>query len=226
MIMRSWSASGSASSGPRGTRAPSCCACARCTPSSRWRSPPATPRRASCAASRTRAWRRPIPTSSSSSTSPSACEGLDLVFLGLPHGAAQGDRPRAAQEGRRVVDLSADFRLKDADAVPAVVRRARTSAPSSSPSSPTGCPSCTATRSSGRPLVATPGCYPTAATLALAPLVARRRRRAERASSSTPPAACRAPVGRRRRTPRSARSTRTSPPTGCSTTATRPRSSR
>ena len=45
-------------------------------------------------------------------------------------------------------------------------------------------------------------------------------------SSSTRRRACRAPVDRRSRTPPSARSTRTSPPTGCSTTATRPRSSR
>ena len=78
----------------------------------------------------------------------------------------------------------------------------------------------------GARLVAAPGCYPTAAALALAPLVRagvvetdrRHRRRRQRR------------VGRgaqARRTPRtSTPSTRTSPPTDCCTTATRPRSNR
>ena len=71
-----------------------------------------------------------------------------------------------------------------------------------------------------------PGCYPTAAALALAPLVRAGRGRADRHRRRRRLAACPAPAGRPSRTPRSARSTRTSPPTGCSTTGTRPRSSR
>ena len=54
---------------------------------------------------------------------PAACEGLDLVFLGLPHGAAQGIVPDLRKRVAALVDLSADFRLKDPVAVPDVVRR-------------------------------------------------------------------------------------------------------
>src|SRR5437879_1223410 len=43
-------------------------------------------------------------------------EELDLVFLALPHGAAMELGARLAAAGTRVVDLSADFRLADADA--------------------------------------------------------------------------------------------------------------
>src|SRR5262245_49834757 len=44
---------------------------------------------------------------------PDACEGLDLVFLALPHGAAQGMVPDLRKEVGAIVDLSADFRLTD-----------------------------------------------------------------------------------------------------------------
>src|SRR5687768_3681320 len=49
---------------------------------------------------------------------PGAVDGLDLVFLGLPHGASQAIVP--ALEGRvgKVVDLAADFRLKDPSLYP------------------------------------------------------------------------------------------------------------
>ena len=47
----------------------------------------------------------------------------------------------------------------------------RTPRPSCCPTSPTGCPSCSATRSRAPPTSPRPGCYPTAAALALAPLV-------------------------------------------------------
>ncbi len=102
----------------------------------------------------------------------------------------------------------------------------RTPPPSCSPTSPTASPSCSATTSWPPPTSPSPGCYPTAAALAARPA------RAGRAWSSPPgivvdaATGVSAPAGPRSRTPRSARSTRTSPPTGCSTTATRPRSSR
>jgi len=37
----------------------------------------------------------------------------DLVFLALPHGSAMNLAPKLLEAGRRVVDLSGDFRLKD-----------------------------------------------------------------------------------------------------------------
>ena len=63
------------------------------------------------------------------------------------------------------------------------------------PSSPTACPSCSATRSVGASLVAAPGCYVTAAALALAPLVRGGLIERDRAWSSTPPRACPVPAG-------------------------------
>ena len=69
----------------------------------------------------------------------------------------------------RVVDLSADFRLRDRGGLRGT-GTAATARPSSSARRSTGCPSSTARRSSGAELVANPGCYPTAALLGLAPL--------------------------------------------------------
>src|SRR5687768_10838414 len=43
---------------------------------------------------------------------------LDVVFCGLPHGTSQQIVPGLLAEGRVVVDLGADFRLKDASLYP------------------------------------------------------------------------------------------------------------
>src|SRR5688572_5701807 len=40
-------------------------------------------------------------------------DGLDLVFCGLPHGASQGIVPELRGRVKHVVDLAADFRLRD-----------------------------------------------------------------------------------------------------------------
>jgi len=74
----------------------------------------------------------------------------ELVFSCLPHGVS-GRYVRAARAaGRRTVDLSADFRLSP-EAVYGLTEVARP-------------------RVAGAELVANPGCYPTAALLALIPL--------------------------------------------------------
>ncbi len=49
---------------------------------------------------------------------PEDVAGLDLVFLGLPHGEAQAIVPRIRHRVGRIVDLAADFRLKDAALYP------------------------------------------------------------------------------------------------------------
>ena len=74
-------------------------------------------------------------------------------------------------------------------------------------------------------LVACAGCYPTAAILALQPLLAGRPASASR-SSSTRSRASRAPARRRPSARTSASATAACRPTACSTTATPPRSSR
>ena len=96
----------------------------------------------------------------------------DAAIVAYPHGAAAPVVAEMRGLGIQVVDLSADFRLVDAADLRALVRR-RTASPSCSTTPSTGSPSSTATRIRDAELVANPGCYPTAALLALAPLAER-----------------------------------------------------
>ena len=98
-------------------------------------------------------------------------EEADVVFLCLPHGAAAPTAVSALEAGARVIDLSADFRLKDAatynawyglehpapwllaEAVYGLTEFSREELPSAR-------------------LVANPGCYPTSVLLGLQPVLA------------------------------------------------------
>lgn len=101
---------------------------------------------------------------------PSVVDGADVVFLGLPHEASLELVPDLVERVGLVVDLSAAFRLKDASAYPTyygfshdrvdLLERAVYGLPERHRASLVGAS-----------LVATPGCYVTAATLAMAPLV-------------------------------------------------------
>ena len=101
---------------------------------------------------------------------PAAVAGLDLVFLGLPHGASQGIVPDLLGEVGHVIDLAADFRLQDPGLYPRWYGEAHT-APELLPDFAYGLPELYRTEIQAADHVATPGCYPTAAALALAPLV-------------------------------------------------------
>ncbi|HWP35324.1 MAG TPA: N-acetyl-gamma-glutamyl-phosphate reductase [Thermodesulfobacteriota bacterium] len=97
--------------------------------------------------------------------------GVEAVFLALPHTAAMGVVPRLLETGVRVFDLSADFRLRD----PAVYEtwyRTAHRAPELLAGAVYGLPEIHRERLAAARLVAVPGCYPTAAILAAAPLVA------------------------------------------------------
>lgn len=94
----------------------------------------------------------------------------DVAFLALPHGTAAASAKPLLERGVKVLDLSADFRLKDpatyaahyggahphpellSEAVYGLVEHHRAELP-------------------GRALVAVPGCYPTAVSLGAAPLL-------------------------------------------------------
>lgn len=102
--------------------------------------------------------------------SPEAVEGLDLVFCGLPHGASQAIVPEVKDRVRWVLDLSADFRLKDPAAYPQWYGAEHT-APELLADFAYGLPELFRDELVGASGVAVPGCYPTAASLALAPLV-------------------------------------------------------
>ncbi|MDX2378392.1 MAG: N-acetyl-gamma-glutamyl-phosphate reductase [Acidimicrobiia bacterium] len=101
----------------------------------------------------------------------SAVEGLDLVFLGLPHEVSMELVPQLVGEVGCVVDLSAAFRIKDAAAYPAFYGFEHTQ-PELLAEAVFGLPELHRTELKGARLVATPGCHVTTATLALRPLVA------------------------------------------------------
>lgn len=102
--------------------------------------------------------------------SPEAVDGLDLVFCGLPHGASQAIVPELKDRVKWVLDLSADFRLKDPTLYPQWYGAEHT-APELLADFAYGLPELFRDEIVGASGVAVPGCYPTAVSLALAPLV-------------------------------------------------------
>ncbi len=94
---------------------------------------------------------------------------VDLVFLALPHGASQGLVPGLLRPGLKVVDLAADFRLRDASQYERWYGEAHT-APDLLERFAYGLPELWRDDIAKADAVAAPGCYPTAAALALAPL--------------------------------------------------------
>lgn len=109
------------------------------------------------------------PTLTFSAYDADALAGLDLVFLGLPHGASQAIVPELIGKVGHVVDLAADFRLKDAALYPQWYGEAHT-APELLADFAYGLPELFRDDLRATAHVAVPGCYPTAASLALAPL--------------------------------------------------------
>lgn len=93
----------------------------------------------------------------------------DVVFLALPHGVAMEAVPIFLRAGKKVIDLSADFRLRDAKlyerwykkhTVPDMIREAVY-----------GLPELYRDDIKDAKLTANPGCYPTGVILALAPVL-------------------------------------------------------
>ncbi|MGI8985036.1 MAG: N-acetyl-gamma-glutamyl-phosphate reductase [Acidimicrobiales bacterium] len=102
---------------------------------------------------------------------PAMAGAVDLVFLALPHGASQRLMPGLLEAGVKVVDLGADFRLRD----PAVYERwygEAHVAPGLLDRFAYGLPELNRDHIARVEAVASAGCYPTAAALALAPLTA------------------------------------------------------
>jgi len=97
-------------------------------------------------------------------------DGLDAVFLGLPHEASLALAPRLVGRVGCVVDLSAAYRLKNSASYPGYYGFEHDQ-PELLASAVYGLPERHRAALSGARLISTPGCYVTAATLALAPLV-------------------------------------------------------
>ncbi|HOW57530.1 MAG TPA: N-acetyl-gamma-glutamyl-phosphate reductase [Smithellaceae bacterium] len=99
---------------------------------------------------------------------PSEIAGLcDVVFLALPHGVSMAIAPEFIAAGKKVIDLSADYRLRD------IVTYEKWYAKHVSPElikeAVYGIPELYRNKIKGASLIANPGCYPTSIILALAP---------------------------------------------------------
>jgi N-acetyl-gamma-glutamyl-phosphate reductase len=99
---------------------------------------------------------------------PERLAGLDLALVSYPHGAAAAVVAALRQAGLRVVDLSADFRLHDLGAYAAWY--GEHGAPDLVGEAVFGLTELHRPEIAAAQLVANPGCYSTAAVLALAPL--------------------------------------------------------
>lgn len=97
-------------------------------------------------------------------------EGLDAVFLCTPHGVATPFVRAALDAGARVVDLSADLRLKGLAAWEAAYGMAHP-APDLADAAVYGLTEHARAAVAGARLVANPGCYPTSVLLPLLPLL-------------------------------------------------------
>ena len=95
---------------------------------------------------------------------------VDVVFLALPHGQSQKLVPHLLERRVSVVDLGADFRLKDENEYHAWYGDAH-AAPALLASSVYGLVERHRKELVGATLIAVPGCYPTASILALAPFL-------------------------------------------------------
>jgi N-acetyl-gamma-glutamyl-phosphate reductase len=96
-------------------------------------------------------------------------QDANFICTALPHGTAMGVVKQCIKAGKKVVDLSADFRLKD----PALYEQwyGKHSCPDLLQKAIYGLPELYRAEIKKGQLVANPGCYPTAAILALAPLL-------------------------------------------------------
>src|SRR5450631_191636 len=106
---------------------------------------------------------------------PQAFHACDVVFFATPHGVAMGQARATLAAGVRMIDLAADFRLRDPRAFEAWYKM------------PHACPDLLAEAVYGLPelardairsarIVGVPGCYPTSVQLGLAPLLELERR--------------------------------------------------
>jgi N-acetyl-gamma-glutamyl-phosphate reductase len=96
-----------------------------------------------------------------------------IIFLALPHGVSGEIAKSLVDLGARVIDLSADFRLRDATVYKEFYGNEHP-APDLLGQAVYGLPEIYRDRIRGANLVACPGCYPTSILIPLRPLIRRR----------------------------------------------------
>jgi len=95
----------------------------------------------------------------------------DLVYLALPHTVSMEIAPLLLKAGKKVIDLSADYRLKDTK-IYEKFYHAKQKDKLNLAQAVYGLPELYRAKIKNARLIANPGCYPTVSILALAPLVA------------------------------------------------------
>lgn len=95
----------------------------------------------------------------------------DLVFLALPHTVSMKFAPKLLSLGKKVIDLSADYRIKNASVYEKFYKVIHQDRPNLKKAI-YGLPELNREKIKTASLLANPGCYPTCAILSLAPLLA------------------------------------------------------
>lgn len=103
-------------------------------------------------------------------TDPALFADCDVVFLGLPHGASQALVPQLRSLKIPLIDLGADYRLTDPALYPQWYGEAHAN-PELLAQAVYGLPELFRESLKDADLIAVPGCFPTSASLALAPFV-------------------------------------------------------
>jgi N-acetyl-gamma-glutamyl-phosphate reductase len=98
-------------------------------------------------------------------------KNCDLVFLALPHTVSMEIAPKLLKAGKQVIDLSADYRLKNTE-VYEKFYQAKHKDKLHLASAVYGLPELYRAKIKTAKLIANPGCYPTVIILAIAPSVA------------------------------------------------------
>lgn len=93
-----------------------------------------------------------------------------VVFFAAPNGTAMQQTPKLLEQGRRVIDLAADFRLRDPQVWESYYQMPH-ACPELLEEAVYGLPELNREQVSQARLVANPGCYPTAVILGLLPLL-------------------------------------------------------
>lgn len=94
----------------------------------------------------------------------------DLVFFATPHATAMHYVPKLLDQGCKVIDLSADFRIKSSEVWEHWYQE-KHACPELLNTAIYGLPELNRAQIKSANLIANPGCYPTAITLALLPVI-------------------------------------------------------
>jgi len=100
-----------------------------------------------------------------------AVERCDVIFLALPHTVSMQLAPALAVRGRKIVDLSADYRLRNTAVYTAYYKQTHKDK-ANLKKAVYGLPELYRAKIKRATFIANPGCYPTAAILGIAPALA------------------------------------------------------